>query len=1038
MEDWFNGVLKLHKSVFIIPIIHYSSTPVLNTYLTLTRPDLDKGTEMEKYTQEGLALVMLLVSCFTCMITTPIYGDGKLLRGERWKKFSIQDTQADFYVAPDGNDSWSGTLAEPNSDKSDGPYATIERAQKAVRLLKKEVYTDKKEPIEKRWIGSPHKFGEGRDILVLIRGGYYSLEQPLHFAPEDGGERCETDLPSGAFEYHKLKDYYVTYAAYPGEIPIISGGRKITSWSKERGKWVTFVEGVEIKKLIVNGKTQTLARTPNEGYFTPPEMPESIREFKFRKGELKQWPNMKDNRIIMLLRWHRGVNAITEIDEKHQVARLQKPQQGIIVVPPRYYIENVEALLDAPGEWFFDKMTRKLSYLPADDIGEPDKTIVVAPILSQLILVKGKTEKPVRNLRFYGLTFEATNPGEQAISFEYAHSCELVDNEIRSIGGIAVYLAKGCYQNRILSNSISGADEGGIIIAGNPHPENWMDIIRENRFSYNYLADCGGTTIRANNTLHTIVSHNEITNTRGRTAISLGGWANLEEAIDGGYRVEYNHLHHVQKDADDSGAITTAGLTHDSVVRGNLIHDVKAGYFNDNVAIWFDNMSSGWLAEDNIFYNLEQAEMKLCASNLVDNIYHDNHLIETPENAPEGIIDGDPEFEFSQLRIDDTHGNGQKIFNTGEFVKVSAAVRNTGATGIKPVDLYIDGKVAESKKFPVIHHNTRRIRFDVRFYEPGVHQIAIGTTPYKAIKIAGTPLSVIVDEFKLSKSILPVGEKTIASAIVKNLKDRENHADVKLYMNGNAVETKSIHLSPLGSEKVTFQLEPAQGIHQIGIGNAPARILEVYPHQSIDITTSDLRQYCSGTARPCQFKIDKTKNRFRIEASGTDFLHAEDSYAAIYLKGAIQGNFVATVKVNRFGEKTHEWFRAGLFVRNDITKSFEVEPGSAGSVLVFVTPGRFGIQWDEHGDGCMHKAMSQNHPKTEPYPMWIKLERHGDSFSGYLSYDGENWTGTYHTLPVPGLAEIIDIGLVVGSCDQRVYWAEFEDFKLEIEKVGWK
>ena len=90
----------------------------------------------------------------------------------------------------------------------------------------------KSEPVETRWIGSPHPFGKGKDILVYIREGYYTLEEPLVFNPEDGGERIETNLPTGAFEYHKLKDHYVTYAAYPGEKPVISGGMLIARLGK--------------------------------------------------------------------------------------------------------------------------------------------------------------------------------------------------------------------------------------------------------------------------------------------------------------------------------------------------------------------------------------------------------------------------------------------------------------------------------------------------------------------------------------------------------------------------------------------------------------------------------------------------------------------------------------------------------------------------------------------------------------------------------------------------------------------------------------
>jgi hypothetical protein len=62
---------------------------------------------------------------------------------------------------------------------------------------------------------------------VFIRQGVYPLHEPLVFTPEDGGERVETNLPSGAFEWHHLRDNYVTYAAYPGEKPVISGAVKV-------------------------------------------------------------------------------------------------------------------------------------------------------------------------------------------------------------------------------------------------------------------------------------------------------------------------------------------------------------------------------------------------------------------------------------------------------------------------------------------------------------------------------------------------------------------------------------------------------------------------------------------------------------------------------------------------------------------------------------------------------------------------------------------------------------------------------------------
>jgi len=832
-------------------------------------------------------VTVLLILKLSCVITSgqnqpETFRDGKLLRGENWAPFNYPE-KADFYVSPYGDDKWSGTLPEPNADKTDGPFLTIERSHIAVRDLKKKVFLPKDPPVEKRFIGSPHPFGRGKDILIYIRGGNYFLKQPLIFEPPDGGERVETNLPTGAFEYHKLKDHYVTYAAYPGEKPVISGGHPVFGWRKTGKKWNALFDADTAAMLLVNGKRQILARTPNEGYFVPRAISISDGVLYFNQGEVKSWKEMEGNRVIMLLRWHTGINSFIKVDEKNGIATFRTPQEGVVIVPPRYYIENVKALLDAPGEWFFDRKRKEISYIPGDEITDLNNVTTIVPSLNRLIEVRGKIGQPVRNLRFYGLTFDGVTAGSSAISFEFAHTCEFAGCEVRSCNGTGISVKKGCYQTRILGNRLETIDNGGISINGPARPGDGREIIRETIISHNKLYSCGGTNISANYTLMTTISHNYITKTRGRFGIYVGGWANQEEAIDGGYVVEYNHLDDVQRDADDSGAITTAGLTFNSIVRRNLIHNVNAGFFNDNVGFWFDNMSSGWTVEENIFYNLEQGEMKLCAALPEDNIYRNNFVIEPPAKAPEMIIEGESGFEMTWLKD-----------------KVTAGTVQASGSKIKPQD-------STGKGLPVFE---------------------------------GVPL---------------------------------------------------------------------------------------------DITKLEIQQYCSARAKPCEIEADANANRFKITAGGSDFFHAEDSYAAVYLKG-IKGDFVSTVKISQFGDRTHEWFRSGIFVRNDISRSFDVQPGSKGSVLVFSTPGRAGINYDEFANGCMHKASSQNLPENFKTPIYLKMVRHGNSFSGYISLDGKNWIIERHTADIPGIADAIDLGLAAGGPDKQQYWVEFRDWKIQVAK----
>jgi len=64
------------------------------------------------------------------LISTQLFSQGKYLRGEVWQKFDVKNATADFYVSPDGDDDWSGTLESVNSSSSDGPFQTMNAHKK--------------------------------------------------------------------------------------------------------------------------------------------------------------------------------------------------------------------------------------------------------------------------------------------------------------------------------------------------------------------------------------------------------------------------------------------------------------------------------------------------------------------------------------------------------------------------------------------------------------------------------------------------------------------------------------------------------------------------------------------------------------------------------------------------------------------------------------------------------------------------------------------------------------------------------------------
>ena len=103
-----------------------------------------------------------------------------------------------LFIAPSGNDSWSGKLSEPNKNETDGPFATFQKAQETIRELKKMG----KLPVD--------------GVTVYVREGYYPISRTIKLTTEDSGE----------------KNAPITWRSYPGERVVLSGGKTISGFKK--------------------------------------------------------------------------------------------------------------------------------------------------------------------------------------------------------------------------------------------------------------------------------------------------------------------------------------------------------------------------------------------------------------------------------------------------------------------------------------------------------------------------------------------------------------------------------------------------------------------------------------------------------------------------------------------------------------------------------------------------------------------------------------------------------------------------------------
>jgi hypothetical protein len=348
-------------------------------------------------------------------------------------------TAQPYYVAPAGDDANPGTREKP--------FATLQRAQSALR----------------------QKRGD-----VFLRGGTYYLSAPLVFTREDSGS---ADLP-------------VVIQAYPGEAPMVSGGVRLENldWKPYSGGILraTVPAELETEELFVNGERQILARYPNfdagakyfDGYAADAIAPERVARWAHPAGGYfhAMHPSL----------WGDFTWRITGKDATGH-ALLEggwQNNRGAAAHEQIRFVENIFEELDAPGEWFLDRATHTLYFLPPTGL-DLRHAVVEATRLRSLVEFHGDEQHPVRWVTLRGITFrqaartvmDTREPLLRsdwaiyrggAVLFNGAEDCALEDCVIDQVGGNAVFVNH--YNRRVVirGTHIAKAGASGICFVGDP------------------------------------------------------------------------------------------------------------------------------------------------------------------------------------------------------------------------------------------------------------------------------------------------------------------------------------------------------------------------------------------------------------------------------------------------------------------------------------------------------------------------------------------------------------------------------------------
>ena len=535
-----------------------------------------------------------------------------------------------LYVAPGGDDSWSGMLAAPNQAGTDGPFATVTRAQKQVRKAKADG-------------------GLSEGATVLLREGTYYLDETLTFGPEDSGAEGAP----------------VVYAAWPGEKVELKGSVPVRAWREhEGGIYVTrlprtVTAGGRFWQLYYEGKRQTLARYPNSdprhprtgGFLYVSGVVEKgskkLLQYDPARLDPSRWSRPTDVRVHIWpwLNWNRNISPLAAVDCEKHILTLRNSASYMLSTGNRFFVQNALEELDAPGEWYYDEETRLLYFRPPD--GERPGEQVSVPVLKTLVRIAGDAGKGgfVEHISLRHLGLAETHGG--LVDMRLAQGCTIAGCTLTNCGGTVLSISDRSHHNSVLGCDVAHVGGSAIVLRGKVDWEHRLeDRISHNTISNNHVHDvgeggnawgaiciwpgCGGNVTHDN-----VVSHNLVHDTP-RQGITFNGFRNI---------VEYNHVHHTNQEQSDTGAIGMGSrdiYERGSIVRYNYVHDT-GGYCMLKPGVWdyphycwgvyLDDYTSGVHVYGNLIVRAQRGGVMVHGGQ--DNVIENNIIVDSSSQQVE-------------------------------------------------------------------------------------------------------------------------------------------------------------------------------------------------------------------------------------------------------------------------------------------------------------------------------------------------------------------------------------------------------------------
>nr|MBQ4318969.1 right-handed parallel beta-helix repeat-containing protein [Clostridia bacterium] len=522
-----------------------------------------------------------------------------------------------LYVSPEVGPGYNG-MAPESDGKGSGPIGSIEAALDYVMQLRRS--------------------GVMQPITIQLRGGVYELKNPI-------------DITSGYG--------IVSITSYADENAVISGGTLLTDvkWDEFRGvKCLSAAvpalpDDAAFNDLYVNGLRAELPRYPESGEIpvinaenTKPGLFVPSKWFEVDPALLSGLAPDTDLTQCLVTALHYWIDEhspIEAFDRSRGRITMKYPSRFNMMNNTGCYFENVPCCFGKVNSFYYSRKAGRVYYVPRDGV-TAENAVMYFPRLDRLINVTGTEDAHVRNFTIKGVTLAHTKSdyvsrhgtmGEDddeyasdaqavcnahaSVNFTYAENCAVEDCLLTELGIHAVNINKGCSYIRVCGNRIYDCGGGGVKINGSSASQPESGRTHSNTVSDNSIIHCGRRHMASCGVLmqHTYcntVSHNEIADIF-YTGVSAGWIWGYTDSVARDNIIEKNHIHNLgQGLQSDMGGVYLLGAQPGTVVRGNLIHDIKSRKYG-GWALYTDEGSGYITLENNVCYNTS------------DNSYHQHY-----------------------------------------------------------------------------------------------------------------------------------------------------------------------------------------------------------------------------------------------------------------------------------------------------------------------------------------------------------------------------------------------------------------------------